>query len=269
MRHWVWVLLSAPILFLLILPMLIVIPMGFTSSGLMIFPPPGFSLRWFVAVLSDAAWMGALVVSLKVAALATLIGCAGGALAAFGLMRAKDALASAAAALLMLPLVVPLIVLAFADYSLYNRLGLVGHWQAISIAHGILGTPYAFVLVRASLSNLDPALARAARSLGANALTTFSHVYWPAMAKGVMGAVVIVFALSFDDVVLAFFLQSPGALTVPVKMFTDIQYGLSPSIAAMASLVLAIAGIAGVIGYGFDASRGLLPKRAAEAAPAT
>lgn len=267
MRHWVWVLLSAPILFLLILPMLIVIPMGFTSSGLMIFPPPGFSLRWFVAVLSDAAWMGALVVSLKVAALATLIGCAGGALAAFGLMRAKGALASAAAALLMLPLVVPLIVLAFADYSLYNRLGLVGHWQAISIAHGILGTPYAYILVRASLSSLDPSLARAARSLGANALTTFWHVYWPAMTKGVIGAVVIVFALSFDDVVLAFFLQSPGALTVPVKMFTDIQYGLSPAIAAMASLVLAIAGVAGLIGYAFDASRGLMPKRTAETAP--
>jgi ABC-type spermidine/putrescine transport system permease subunit II len=260
-RHWVWVLLSAPILFLLVLPMLIVIPIGFTSSSLMIFPPPGFSLRWFAAVLSDPQWMSALAVSLKVAALATFIGCAGGALAAFGLMRAKGAFASAAAAILMLPLVVPLIVLAFADYGLYNRLGLVGHWQAISIAHAVLGTPYAYVLVRASLSNLDPALARAALSLGANALTTFWHVYWPAMTKGVIGAGVIVFALSFDDVVLAFFLQSPGAQTVPVKMFTDIQYGLSPGIAAMAALVLAIAGIAGIIGYAFDASRGLVPKR--------
>ncbi|MGH7684154.1 MAG: ABC transporter permease, partial [Vulcanimicrobiaceae bacterium] len=220
MRHWVWVLLSAPILFMLVLPMLIVIPMGFTSSGLMIFPPPGLSLRWFGTILSDSAWMNALAISLKVATLATFIGCTGGALGAFGLMRAKGAFASAAVAVLMLPLVVPLIVLALADYSLYNRLGLVGHWQAISIAHGILGTPYAYVLVRASLSSLDPSLARAAQSLGANALTTFLHVYWPAMAKGVTGAVVIVFALSFDDVVLAFFLQSPGAVTVPVKMFT-------------------------------------------------
>ncbi len=269
MRHWTLVLLSAPVLFVLILPMLIVIPMGFTSSGLMIFPPPGFSLRWFAAVLTDPDWLSALAVSLKVAVIATAIGCAGGALAAFGLMRARGFFASVAAVVLMLPLVVPLIVLAFADYTLYNRLGLVGHWEAIAVAHGVLGTPYAYVLVRASLGNLDPALARAARSLGANAVTTFWHVYWPAISKGVTGAAVIVFALSFDDVVLAFFLQSPGAVTVPVKMFTDIQYGLSPAIAAMASLVLGIAGTAGIIGYLLDASRGLFPKPAAETVQAT
>jgi putative spermidine/putrescine transport system permease protein len=249
------VLLSAPILFMLVSPMLIVIAMAFTSSSLLIFPPPGFSIRWFTAVLHDPAWMGALMLSFKVAAGATVIGCLAGALAAMGLMRARGTVASLVTAILMLPLVVPLIVLAFADYDLYNRLGLVGHWQAIAIAHGVLGTPYAYVLVRSSLAALDETLARASQSLGAGALTTFRHVYWPAMARGVFGAAVIVFALSFDDVVLAFFLQSPGAVTVPVKMFTDIQYGLSPDIAAMAALVLCIATTAGIVGYNLDASR--------------
>ena len=248
-------LLSTPVLAMLILPTIIVVVMAFTSSSLLIFPPPGFSVQWFLKILSDPAWMTALWTSLKVAISATLMGCIAGALAALGLMRARGLVASAASAILMLPLVVPLIVLAFADYDLYNRLGLVGHWEAISVAHGVLGTPYAYVLVRASLSSLDPALVRAAQSLGAGTATTFRHVYWPAMTKGVVGAVVVVFALSFDDVVLAFFLQSPGALTVPVKMFTDIQYGLSPEIAAMAALVLCIASTAGIIAYLLDASR--------------
>ncbi|MGH7714446.1 MAG: ABC transporter permease [Vulcanimicrobiaceae bacterium] len=256
---------SVPILFMLVLPMLIVIAMAFTASGLLIFPPPGFSMRWFVAVLRDPAWMGALIVSLKVAASATIIGCIAGTSAAVSLLRAKGFFASLSVAIIMLPLVVPLIVLAFADYDLYNRLGLVGHWEAIAVAHGILGTPYAYVLVRASLSTLDRSLIRAAHSLGAGTLTTFRHVWWPAMAKGVVGAVVIIFALSFDDVVLAFFLQSPGALTVPVKMFTDIQYGLSPAIAAMATLVLCIATTAGIIGYAFDASRTVRPQRSTQA----
>lgn len=265
-RNWILVLLSAPILFMLVLPMLIVIPMSFTSSSLLIFPPPGFSLRWFANVLGDPAWMSALAVSLKVAILATIVGCTAGASAAAGLMRARGIVASLAAAVIMLPLVVPLIVLAFADYGLYSRLGLVGHWEAIGIAHGVLGTPYAYVLVRASLSALDPALARASQSLGGGMAMTFRHVYWPAMARGIFGSAVIVFALSFDDVVLAYFLQSPGSVTVPVKMFTDIQYGLSPGIAAMASLVLGIAGAAGIAAYGLDASRIARPKRTAQVA---
>jgi putative spermidine/putrescine transport system permease protein len=161
----------------------------------------------------------------------------------------------------MLPLAVPLIVLAFADYNLYNRLGLVGKWIAISIAHGILATPYAFVLVRASLNNLDPALTRAARSLGANGFVTALHVYWPAMRQGMVGAAVVTFALSFDEVVISYFLQGPDSVTVPVKMFADIRYGLSPDIAAMAVIVVAIALAAAGISLKTNAFRGRLAAR--------
>jgi putative spermidine/putrescine transport system permease protein len=136
------------------------------------------------------------------------------------------------------------VLLALGDYLLLAPAGLVGAWWTIGLAHAMLVTPYVFIAVQTSLLvDLDPALARSARSLGAGMPTVLRHVYWPAVRPGVLAGAVLGFAVSFDEVVLALFLQGPSTVTLPVRMFTSIQYELSPKIAAAASVFLGLAAL--------------------------
>ena len=136
----------------------------------------------------------------------------------------------------------PLVVLALGDYLLLAQLHMIGGWGAIGLVHGMLVTPYVFISVQTSLAaGLDPVLIRAASGLGAAPPVVVRHVYWPAIRPGLLSGAVLSFAVSFDEVVLALFLQGPDATTLPVRMFTAIQYELTPKIAASASLFLALA----------------------------
>ncbi|MEJ1978262.1 MAG: ABC transporter permease subunit [Acetobacteraceae bacterium] len=133
-------------------------------------------------------------------------------------------------------------LLALGDYLLFAPLQLVGNWMAIGAVHGLLVTPYIFISVQTSLTaGLNPAQIRSARSLGAGRASVLRHVYWPAIRPGVLGGSILAFAVSFDEVVISLFLQGPTTVTLPVRMYTALQYDLTPKIAAAASLFIGLA----------------------------
>ena len=226
-----------PVLLFLLVPILIIVPMALTRSDLLTFPPDGVSVRPFLDFLGDAQWVASAVTSLKVAVLATAVACAVGSASAMALHRNPIWLKGAITTLILMPLMIPVVVLALGDYLFLARLELIGGWVAIGLAHSVLVTPYVFIAVQASLAGLDPALPRAARSLGGGQAALLRDVYWPAIRPGVAGGAVFAFIGSFDEVVVSLFLSGPSVTTLPVQMFTSLQYDLSPKIAAVSSLL--------------------------------
>jgi ABC-type spermidine/putrescine transport system permease subunit II len=236
---------AAPILFFLLLPSLIIVPMALSKSQMIQFPPEGISLHSFADYLGDQQWVESTLLSFKVSVVAVLIAAVAGGTAAVALHGRSFAGKGLLVGLIMMPIVTPVVILALGDYLLFAQLHLVGSWVTIAIAHAVLATPYVFISAQTSLtSNLNPALVRSARSLGARPSSVLYHVYWPAIRPGVLAGSMLGFAVSFDEVVLALFLQGPNSITLPVRTFTAIQFELTPKIAASASLFIALALVA-------------------------
>ena len=235
--QWLMPVICVPVLLFLLVPILIIVPMALTRGDLLTFPPDGISVRPFRDFFGDAQWITSTITSLKVAVLATAIASTTGSAGAMALHRNPTRLKGAITTVILLPLMIPVIVLALGDYLFLARLELLGGWAAIGLAHSVLVTPYVFIAVQASLAGLDPALPRAARSLGGGSVAMFRDVYWPAIRPGLLGGAVFAFVGSFDEVVVSLFLSGPSVTTLPVQMFTSLQYDLSPKIAAVASLL--------------------------------
>ncbi len=226
-----------PILLFLLVPISIIVPMALTKSQLLMFPPEWISLRPFFDFFADSKWIDSAFMSLRIALVAMLIASLVGASSAIALHRSAIPFKGAITAAILLPIMIPVVVLALGDYLFLARLALTGRWIAIALAHSVMVTPYVFIAVQASLAGLDPALPRAARSLGGDNLALFRDVYWPAIRPGVLGGAVFAFVGSFDEVVVSLFLSGSSVTTLPVQMFTSLQYDLSPKIAAVASLL--------------------------------
>ncbi|HUA54870.1 MAG TPA: ABC transporter permease [Candidatus Sulfotelmatobacter sp.] len=231
-----------PVLAFLVLPTLVIVPMALTAGDLIVFPPQGISGHAFADYLGDQQWMQSTKLSFEVAVLAVAIAALAGTSAAVALHGKRFPGRGAVTGLILAPIVVPLVVLGLGDYLLFAALGVLGGWAGIGVAHGVLVTPYVYISVATSLAaGLNPALVRSARSLGARPTSVFRHVYWPALRPGLCAGAVLAFAVSFDEVVLAWFLQGPQSTTLPVRMFTAVQFELTPKIMASASLFIGLA----------------------------
>ena len=233
---------SAPILAFLVLPSLIIIPMALTKGQIITFPPEWISLHSFTDYLSDPDWVASTWLSFRVALFAVATAGVAGSFAAIGLHGKRFRGRSLVAGAIMAPIVVPAVLLGLGDYLLLAPLQLVGNWVALGLVHGLLVTPYIFLSVQTSLTvSLNPAQIRSARSLGAGRASVLRHVYWPAIRPGLLSGGLFAFAVSFDEVVISLFLQGPATVTLPVRMYTALQYDLTPKIAASASLFIALA----------------------------
>jgi putative spermidine/putrescine transport system permease protein len=226
-----------PVLVFLLLPSLVIVPMALTKGQMIQFPPVWISVHSFTDYINDPQWLRSTVLSFQVAALAVAIGCVTGSAAAVALHGKRFP----GKGLVTGAIVVPLVVFALGGYLVFARLHMAGGWVAIGLLHGMLVTPYVFISVQTSLlAALNPLLVRSARSLGAGRLAVLRHVVWPAIRPGVLAGGLLGFAVSFDEVVVALFLQGPQAVTLPVRMYTEIQFELTPKVAASASLFLAL-----------------------------
>ncbi len=233
---------SAPLLLFLILPSLVIVPMALTRGQIIAFPPEWISLHSFTDYLTDPDWVASTLLSLRVALLAVVVAGLAGSSAAAALHGKRFRGRSLVAGAIMAPIVVPSVLLGLGDYLLLAPLQLIGSWAALGLVHGLLVTPYIFLSVQTSLTvSLNPALVRSARSLGAGRLSVLRHVYWPALRPGLLSGALFAFAVSFDEVVISLFLQGPTTVTLPVRMFTALQYDLTPKIAASASLFIVLA----------------------------
>jgi spermidine/putrescine transport system permease protein len=199
----------------------------------------GFTLDWYFRLLEDARLLQALGNSVVVAICTMGISAALGTLAAVALERGRFRGRDAARIMLYLPVVMPEIVQGIALLIFFVLifpvpLGL----GTITIAHSVFGTAYVALIVRARLHGMDPQLEDAARNLGADEWRVFRRVTLPLMWPGVLGGALLVFTLSFDDFVIAFFVTGPGASTLPIEIYSMVKRGVTPMINALATMIL-------------------------------
>lgn len=244
-----------PVLTFLLVPSLIIVPMALTKGQLIEFPPQWISIHAFRDYLSDPQWIASTALSFEVSTVGTVLGCIAGGGAALALHGGRFTGKGLLTGVLLAPIVVPLVVLALGEYLLFARLHMLGGWLPIALVYAVLVTPYVFISVQTSLTaSLNPTLVRSARSLGAGPLSVFRHVTWPAIRPGVLSGGMLGFAVAFDEVVVALFLQGPDTVTLPVRMYTAIQFELTPKIAAAASLFILLATVS-LIAQGVLANR--------------
>lgn len=238
-RLALWVI-TILVLAYLIAPLLVIIPLSFSSSAFLNYPIPSLSLRWYEDFVASPEWRLAIWNSLVVGSITALLATSLGTLAALGLNRADFPFKRIVTGFFISPLVVPVIILAVGSYFFFAPLRLTGTYTGIILAHTTLAIPFVVITVGATLSGLDENLVRAAFSLGAHPVRVFFKVILPLVLPGVVSGAVIAFATSLDEVVIILFLAGPEQNTIPRQMFNGIKYYLSPTITAVATVLIVV-----------------------------
>jgi len=244
----------------LMLPLLIVFPISFSSAQYLQFPPPGFSLQWYQRYLDSPIWLDSTWLSLEVALATTVLSLLLGVPLAFGLTRARfwgrDALEKLTAA----PIIVPTIVISIAIYGLFARLGLIGEWYGIALAHTLLALPFVVVVVVAGLRAYDVNQEMAAIGLGATRWQAVWHITLPQIRPSLVTAGFLAFISSFDELVIAMFLGGVN-MTLPKKMFDNIRMEIDPTIAAVSALQIVLVSALLLVAARFGKATGTLDAR--------
>jgi putative spermidine/putrescine transport system permease protein len=232
--------LTGLVMVFLIAPIFVVVPLSFTAGQLLVFPLPGWSLQWYRDFLTNPLWTGALWNSVTIGIAATLAATSIGTAAALGLHGSRSRFKTAIFALLVMPLAVPVVIVAVAIFYFFASLGLVGTYLGLVAAHTLLALPFVVITVSATLQGFDPNLVRAAASLGSSPARAFRTVTLPIIAPGVVAGAIFAFVTSFDELVVALFLSSPSQRTLPRQIFSGVSENISPTITAAAVVLLLV-----------------------------
>ena len=235
---WALRALCVAVLAFLLLPILVIVPLSFSDSSFLVYPIPAFSLKWYQNLFGSAEWARAAKNSFLIAPAATLVATSLGTLAAVGLARTSFPFKGLLMSLLIAPMVVPIVVVGVSTYLFFAPLGLADSYTALIIVHAALGAPFVLTTVLATLQGFDQNLVRASLGLGESPLRTFFRITLPVIAPGVISGALFAFATSFDEVVVVLFLAGPEQLTLPRQMFNGIRENISPTIAAVATLLI-------------------------------
>ncbi len=233
------------VLVFLIAPLVVIIPLSFNAepyftftSEMLSLNPDGFSLRWYRDIVENPQWLEAIGNSVMIALASTFLATVLGTLAAIGLARSNMPFRDFFMALLISPLVVPIVIAAAGMYFFYSSVGLAQTHLGIILAHTALGVPFVVITMTATLSGFDRNLIKAAGSLGADPITAFYRVTLPLVAPGMISGALFAFAASFDEVVTVLFLGGPEQRTIPRQMWSGIREQISPTILAVATLLI-------------------------------
>ncbi len=230
----------ALVLLFLISPILAVMPLSFNSESFFTYPMPGYSLKWYEDFFFNPRWTGSVKMSFFVAFATTILATTLGTLAALGLSRSNFPLKSTMMAILISPMIVPVIISAVGMFKFYAQLDLAGTRIGIILAHTALATPFVVITVTATLASFDKTLMRAGASCGAPPHTVFFKVVMPLILPGMISGALFAFVTSFDEVVVVLFLASPEDRTLPLQMFSGIREMISPTITAAATVLVLI-----------------------------
>ena len=251
--HYIYLSICCVVFFLLMAPILIIIPLSFSAEpyftftpGMLSLDPDAFSLRWYEEVLGIGEgttsrgheWGISAQNSFTIALMATLIATTLGTIAAIGLSRSQIPYRRPIMAILISPLIVPIVISAAGMFFFYSKVGLVYTHLGIILAHAAIGTPFVVITVTATLVGFDESLIRASSSLGAKPIYTFYKIILPLVLPGIISGALFAFITSFDEVVLVYFLADVEQRTIPIKMWSGLRESLSPSILAVSSMLL-------------------------------
>nr|WP_245813398.1 ABC transporter permease [Roseovarius marisflavi] len=245
--HYTFRVICGTIFVFLITPILVVMPLSFNAQDfftftpeMLRFDPAGYSLKHYEDFFTSTGWQQALRNSLAIAPMATVLSVGFGTLAAIGLSQPHVPFRRAIMAILISPMIVPLIISAAGMYFFYSRVGLQGTYMGVVLAHAALGIPFVIITVTATLVGFDRSLTRAAANMGADPLTTFFRVQMPLILPGVISGGLFAFITSFDEVVVVLFVGSANQQTLPWRMFTGLREQISPTILAVATILVVI-----------------------------
>jgi putative spermidine/putrescine transport system permease protein len=247
----------------LILPIVAILPLAFTSSIFLNYPIPGFSLRWFEELGRTVQWRNSIVNSLIIGSGATVISVVLGTLAALGLRGSALPFPNVLRTIFLLPMVVPAVVLGVGLQISLAQIGLASSYPGVIVSHAVLCVPFVIISVSTALQGIDPRVERAAASLGASPIRVFRRVTMPLAMPGIVTGAVFAFATSLDEVVLTLFVAGPNQRTLARQMFSSIRENISPAIAA-AALLLIVGTLLLALLAAYMRGRGLTVKETAE-----
>jgi putative spermidine/putrescine transport system permease protein len=253
-RLWLYAL-AIVIMFFLVAPTLIVIPMSFSESQYLEFPPRSWSLEWYRHYFGSAEWMSATGTSLKAAILTVLVATPIGALAAYGLHSSSVPLVRAAFVLLITPMMVPLILVAIGAFYVYVQAGLLYTLAGLVLAHSMLAIPLVMIVVGAALQSYDMNQEMAARSLGAPRWRAVLTITLPQIRFAVITGALLAFLTSFDEVVIAMFVSGGDNATLTRNMFNALRDQIEPTIAAISTVTIAITTLLMVVAQFFGRAK--------------
>ena len=247
------------VLFFLVAPLIVVIPLSFTSSAflnftpeMLSFDPEGYSLRWYRLLIGDCSdklvttvcsdkWVIGARNSLFIAVIATALATTLGTLAALGLSRPEMPYRKLIMAIMISPLIVPLIIVASGMFLFFAKFHLVATFTGLILAHTALGLPFVVITVTATLVGFDTSLTRAAAGLGSGPTRAFFKVQMPLILPGVISGALFAFITSFDEVVVVLFIGGRNQMTLPRQMWSGIRQEISPTILAAATILVLFA----------------------------
>lgn len=236
-RLWLYALAALVVLFL-VLPVLIVVPMSFSDSRMLDFPPRGWSLRWYERFFSAIEWYGALLTSLKIAVCTVLLATPLGTAAAYGIHHGRGALLRHLQTLLLLPLMVPHIIVAIGIFYIFVRLQILGNFAGIVLAHTMLALPFVVVTVLAGLRSFDATQELVARSMGCTRLHAFLAVTLPQIRTSVLSGALFAFVTSLDEVVVSIFIAAGDNVTITKVMFGSLRDEIDPTVATVSTILV-------------------------------
>ncbi len=224
----------------LVLPVLIVLPLSFNSEPYFTYPMPGFSLRWYQDILDNEMWMvsakNSIIVGFGSTALAVLLGT----LTALGLNKPNLPFKKLTTGILISPMIVPLVITGIGMYIFYAKHGLTGNLLGIITAHTVIGTPFVIIFVNAALAGFNSNITRAGQSLGASPTYVFFKITMPLIMPGIIYGGMLAFASSLDELVIVMFLAGVEERTIPMQMWTGLREQLSPSVLAVATILMTL-----------------------------
>lgn len=227
------------VLVFLCLPVLIVVPMSFSSSSSLRFPPEGFSMRWYAQIFSDPRWVQAIRTSLLLALLSSTLALLLGGLAAYGLVRGRFFGRMTIQSNFISPMIIPSVITAVAMYFALARVGLLGSFAGLLLGHTLLGVPYVVLIMSVAIRSFDSRIEQVAFTLGASWFTMLRRVLIPNLLPSTAAAWIFAFVTSFDEVVITTFIGGTHE-TVPKRMFNDLVMQVNPSITAIATLLIGV-----------------------------
>jgi len=233
------------VLAFLMLPIIIIIPLSFNAEpffsftkGMLALDPEAYSIKWYMEIIKDDKWILAIKNSFFIGICATLIATTLGTLAAIGMSNSDMPFRRFIMAMLLSPMIVPLIITAAGMFFFYTQLNLAGSYLGVIIAHAELGTPFVIITVNAALAGFDYSLVNASLGMGAKPTYTFFKVIMPLIRPGVISGALFAFVTSFDEVIVVLFLAGPEQRTIPRQMFSGLREQISPTILAVATLLV-------------------------------
>jgi len=238
-RLWLYVV-ATIIMLLLVIPTFIVMPMSFSDSQYLEFPPDHWSVRWYIEYFESSKWMRATVTSIQVGILTMLVATPMGVMAAYALFVSGHRAARAMFAFLITPMIVPVILIAIGAFYAFGRVGLNNSITGLVLAHAVLASPLVMIIITSALRNYDLNQERVARSLGATRLKAFFVITLPQIKFSIVTSALLAFLTSFDEVIIAIFVSGGANATLTKHMFAALRDFIDPTIAAISTIMILV-----------------------------